>query len=717
MKPPADDRGWAPPPRVLVATGVGVLGVCATLAVLGAFRTGITTDEPIHVMRLRNFLDTGWYALDWDYRGGGPGADGTNTYVYAPVTMLLLHAWSVLWGVEGWGEVATSPRAYEVRHLGVVLIGAAGVAAVAALGRVISRHWGWGVVAAATLAAVPMWTGHVMFNVKDVPVATGYTLVTLGLVLFVRGERPGHRLRLARAGSLAAGLVLALGTRPGMWTGVAVALATAGIGMLFAARAASRRASGEPARTRARSVAVPATAELIGAVAVAAIALVIIYPRLFGSPLRALPRTAESSSSFLDGLTSDRLYVPRHVLQEMPSVLLAFALTGALVAGVRLWRDRGDDVPAPTAGVALILVQAFALPVLAMVAGSDLYHGLRQLLFAAPAAAVLAAAGMAWWSTRGRDGSGWRARWLTRWVPPFAVLGLVLPVIDQVTLHPYQTTYVNLATDVLDASVGGSENRPGGDFWRVSLPELVADQPLDRQLLCKATVDKESNVSFPFTNAGEAFSTSRSVDCRLEVNGPLYPRRLPAADPDAAPGPPDHAYDAVFLDVLPENCASANEVTRSRHGFEVVLTILARCSTRPPVLTEERIRADDPALGTAAPDDLWRFAVDGWEQWPDRAELTSPVARARLAFDPAGSCHANGCTVVVDGSAPRDLIASVGGVPVPVSAGADGGLRIRVPAHAAPVGAEPAVWVTLARRSGAVLGMRMTGLSLTKGYR
>ena len=159
------------------------------------------TDEPIHVMRLRNFFDTGWYALDWDYGGAGPGGDGTNTYVYAPVTMLLLHAWSVLWGVEGWHDVATSSHAYHVRHLGVVVIGLVGVAAVAATGRVRAEDWRWGLVAAAVLAAIPMWTGHEMFNVKDVPVATGHTLCTLGLLLFVRDVPPRWPLR-ARAGRL-----------------------------------------------------------------------------------------------------------------------------------------------------------------------------------------------------------------------------------------------------------------------------------------------------------------------------------------------------------------------------------------------------------------------------------------------------------------------------------------------------------------------------------
>ena len=194
----------------------------------------------------------------------------TNTYVYGPVTMLVLHAWSVLWVYVD--DVATTSHAYHVRHLGVVVIGLVGVAAVAATGRVVLRSWRWGLVAAAVLAAVPMWTGHAMFNVKDVPVATGHTLCTLALLLFVRDVPPRWPLRVGRAGFLVAGLVLTLGTRPGMWSGLTVLLAVAVVGV-----------SGSPSRRAA----VVTLAELLGACAVAAAALVASYPNLFGHPLRA----------------------------------------------------------------------------------------------------------------------------------------------------------------------------------------------------------------------------------------------------------------------------------------------------------------------------------------------------------------------------------------------------------------------------------------------
>jgi hypothetical protein len=679
---------WQPPPRLLVVTSVVVLVVGAALAIIGALQTGVTTDEPIHVMRLRNYLDNGWYALDWDYSGAGPGSEGTNTFVYAPVTMLLLHGWCVLWGVEGWGEVATSPHAYDVRHLGVALIGLIGVGVVAATARAILGHWRWGIVAAASLMAVPMWTGHVMFNIKDVPVATGYSLVTLAMVLFLTEHPPSAWCRLTRTVCLIAGLILALGTRPGIWPGISAVVVLTLFGVLMGR-------SRQPNMMRT-------LLEMAASGGVAAGALVAIYPRLFGSPLRAIPRTTEASSSFLDGLKSNRYYVPLHVLEEMPTFLLAFALTGAAMGAVAL-RKQWRNPSAATAQIAAVGVQAFALPVMAVVVGADLYHGLRQLLFAAPATAILTASGMAWWLARPKPKH--------RWVSPLAITALALPVVDQVTLQPYQTTYANVMTDLVAGPVLGYTNRPGGDFWRASLPELIANQPLDRLLLCKATVGEESNLAYPFTNASEAYSTSRSLDCREEVNGPLFPRQL--STPQTTEGKQTAKdYDAVFLETLPHNCTPLNQVTRWRHGFDVTLTILARCSTSPPILDQEGVRADDVALGTAGTNDLWRFAVEGWQQLPGEAEFSSPVPRAAVAFDPGAACRTSGCALVIYGFAPTDLVAHVGGEQLPVRSRAHGKLTIQIPAQ--PISLEDERWihVTLTRRSGKNLDMRMSALVL-----
>lgn len=654
----------APPPRLLVWVSGIVLLTCTVLAVRGALTTGITTDEPIHVMRLRNYLDTGWYALDWDFVGTHPGADGTNTYVYAPVAMLLLHGWSVLWGVEGPGEVATTPWAYDVRHLGVVALALVGLAATGALGRLVLGRWRWGLVAAACLAAVPMWTGHSMYNVKDVPVATGSTLVTLGLACLLTRTPPTRRVRVLRVACLVAGLVLTLGTRPGMWPGVLAALVIAVVALAHSGGARSP------------------LVELGGSLVVSAAILVGIYPNLFAVPSRALSGTAEGSARFAAGEPKSRWYVPLHLLEELPLLLLALVLVGAALAATSWWVLRRTD-PVTSGRLGLVGVQAFALPACAVLLGTDLYHGLRQLLFLLPAAAVLMAVGVAWWTSRPRGGG--------RLALGLASAAMLLPVVDQVTLQPYQATYVNAATDVVTALVRGPDVRLGQDYWRASLPELVEGRQVDQLLLCKAKVDQVTGVAAPYTDATASFSTGRSVDCREEPNGPLAPYDLAVP---ALASRQDGTFDAVFPKRAPANCRTLDEVVRHRHGFPVVLTVLARCSVRTPELTAP---AD-------APEQLWLHAVDGWWQGTRDTRLTTTTTSAKIVF--ASRTCSGPCRLVITGDAPPDLLASVAGRPTPVRQAAAGSIEIDVPRSVARQGA----WVTLTRRSGGVLGMAMSGL-------
>ena len=226
---------------------------------------------------------------------------------------------------------------------------------------------------------------------------------------------------------------------------------------------------------------------------------------------------------------------------------------------------------------------------------------------------------------------------------------------------------------------------------------------LDQQLLCKATTVKATDLAYPFTNGGEAFSTSRSLDCREEANGPLAPSRMVVER-----SLPTTQYDAVFVDRPPRNCTPLDDVTRWRHGFEIVLSTLARCTVDPPPLTSVGVTADDPVLGTTLPGDLWGYATDGWQQWPGRTVLTSPVPLAELAFRPDASCG-GGCLLAIAGTGPPDLAASVDGEAVAVTRSAG---RLLVPISAAQ--ADDNVWVTLRRSGGGVLGIRMTGLSLVR---
>jgi len=327
--------------------------------------------------------------------------------------------------------------------------------------------------------------------------------------------------------------------------------------------------------------------------------------------------------------------------------------------------------------------------------GSDLYNDLRQLLFAGPASAVLGAYGMAWWPQRPKQ----RTR---RLVAVASIAGLLLPLVDQITLQPYQVTYVNLATDVIARTHEPAGKSPGSDFWRVSIPELLDGQTLDHQVLCKAMVGKLRGRAYRFINGGQ-YSTSRSLDCREEANGPLAPEHLTV---NRAPG--DRVYDAVFLQTAPVNCTPRNKVTRWRHGFDVTLTVLARCTTDPPIMPPEGVYADSTALATAQQRDLWRFAVDGWERWPTRFSLSARSPQAWIAFRPGGQCRVYGCTLQISGFGPADLTARVGGEAVRIQRAPHAFL---IPVSVETANASHGVWISLRRASGRALGLTMTGLS------
>ena len=135
---------------------------------------------------MTNLQEHGWYLLDDDFDGDDPGSWVTDQYVYGPVFTQLMHVVNRVVGLDPPGALGTTVDAYAARHLVVGVCGLLGVFAVAAIGRRLLGSWPWGLVAAATLMAIPTSRpGLSMFDIKDVPAATGYTLVTWGLVVAI----------------------------------------------------------------------------------------------------------------------------------------------------------------------------------------------------------------------------------------------------------------------------------------------------------------------------------------------------------------------------------------------------------------------------------------------------------------------------------------------------------------------------------------------------
>lgn len=655
-------------PRPLLAVAAVVLVTTVALAVHGAWTTGVSWDEAYHVGRMRSFLAHGWYLLEGDLDGDRPGAWEDQAYVYAPVTAILLHAAVVAAGLEGRGEVVATGDAYAVRHLVVVTIGLLGTLAVAVTARVLLRSWGWAVVAAAVLGAIPMWTGHTMFNVKDVPVATGCTLVTAGLAVLVTRRAGGPRTAayVVGAGLLALlGWVLAMGTRPGIWPTL-VASHVVAAALLHP-------------RLRGGTRSVRAAAPLVALVPVAAwLVLLAVYPAVFATPLTTLRESALSSSRF-DERTGEWFYVPALLVGEVPLVLLVLVLLGSVLALRHVVAEvRVPSVGTGTTAWLLVGVQAWTLPLLAVVRESNLYNGLRQLLFMVPAMALLATLAIA-----AAVGAATRWRERSRRVAPALVLGVVAlgllaPTLDQVRLHPYGYAFATLPSYAVAEAADT-------DYWRTSARELAPSVP-PGWVTCSPALD------------GEGRSLRRSLDgdedCAHDLIGPLSAWADVRGDDPVAAAPlgPTEFWAVTAGPRRPgSNCVEVARVDRPGPlpGVGAVLGLpdrdvmarLARCALVLPERDGSTVTfgpggdagdlelggwtAHATAAGVRLTGERGEVGLTAVGSWPDGAELriglVAPVAAGAVRVLVNGvDLEVRGSGTRLTAAVPADVLAAYG---------------------------------------------------------
>jgi hypothetical protein len=529
-----------------VAIAALVVLVGLAMALVGAGQTGVSVDESGHVDRLEAFIEDDLYVRGPELRGLKAGEIPPNAYVYGPGTARVMHVINEVAGNETAGEPSKSADAFVVRHYVVAAMSVVAVLAVFGLAWLMLGSWRWGVVGAATLVAVPMWTGHAMFNPKDTPVAVGYTLMTCAIAGLVAGARcVGWRRLVAGAagcGGMIFGIALMVGTRPGMWPGVVAAIVVA-VGLLALTRALDRW------------VLVGLVIGLGGSYA----ALWEIYPKIFSNPLVMMKVSLGQSTAFPKGLAPGRSYVFERTAIEWPTLLLTFMVVGTVIGAWLCLRPGKTEAPRAVA-IALVGAQAYALTLAAVITKANLYDGLRQLLFAVPAQAALATIGMAAVIGIGR-------RRLTRWLlPSVAVLALVLPMIVQARLYPYQYGYGNLAAERLGAPILD-------DTWKVSFREHVEEIPPNLKAICPNNPPLKGPID------------DRGSDCRGSY-GVIKPHWLAywhheRYNPDAS------AFYVVLRAhrPVPPNCHVVHDVVRPRNIERVVMSRLLLCTKDFPGLS------------------------------------------------------------------------------------------------------------------------------------
>jgi hypothetical protein len=414
-----------------------------------------------------------------------------------------------------------------------------------------------------------------MFNVKDLPTAAGVVLTLWGLVVLSRPlSYIGPKGVAGAVGLLAVGGIISVGTRPGTWllvSGLALTLlagtwwtVTPKIGLLASSRLALARLAG-------LALAAGAAMAVLG----------LVYPRLFGSPIEALIRSARVSSDYggwsgwtltagvVHGQPPPWWYLPSWFGAQLPLLVLVLGAVGAavvLVSALRVAARRGHPAQDVEIGWILVLVAGTAAPVVAVVSGATVYTGIRQLLFVLPPIALLAVRGLAT-ALRVADPVSLKSPHVrgVAWVA--VVLGLLAPTFDQARLFPYGYVYLNEMATL--RPVDGSWPT---DYWRASFRELLVQVPSTGPLACSLAAEQDG-----VRNRGAAlrFEERRVSACSRLVDPARDGRDLRGS---LLGGEFWYLRQNQFGRDLPSNCVVEGEVVRTLRGQQLLMSYLARCT-------------------------------------------------------------------------------------------------------------------------------------------
>jgi hypothetical protein len=542
-----DDFTWprwsgVKPPWWLISASLLLFSAGSIQQFWGAIRSGVTIDEPLHVEHLTRFFESGVY----------------SSSAYGPATALFGHALNVLVGYEEWGTLSMTAEAYAVRHIAVAILGLLSAFSVAVITRVVLGNWRWALVAAGLLSSLPVWVGHSMFNIKDVPLAAGLTMFTAGVVL-VESKVFRRVFRLALGVLLIfLGVIFGVGTRP-----IGVALILVSVVVLGFVSAAPKIF----AFLRTISL-----ARIMGGAVVGVVGLAILFLAFL-----------EMGAGFI--LTNLQypwdhwnLYGGNRV-QSRPglwNVLVVYAATMPILVGllivvgiVALGRKfigvhySAKDGFSRRGAYALIATQALGAFFAVLLFNPVLYDSARQILFVLPALAIIATFGLyaVLETVRGMQNHRKATEAL---VGLTVAVGLITPMVSQAQLFPYNYSFYNVIAQ--GTGVNGSWET---DYWGSSVREAARVVAPGDPATCTSVGDLNLNIG------------------SLEPCATLAPYVGDSAVADQSQLQESHFWVirgeralAEFGPIASDNCNFHSQVTRPLRGEDVSMTWVYQCEDR-----------------------------------------------------------------------------------------------------------------------------------------
>jgi hypothetical protein len=467
---------------IIILLGFGIF--LAALNFLGAHSIGIQNDENTHLLRLANYLEHGWYLPSSSLEDGNPkgSLDSGRLHSYGPIWSLLTHIMNVSLGLETWGLPSRSLESYEIRHAATVALALFASVALAYSLFIATRSALVSVATFTFLQAIPAWSGYSMFAIKDTPVAAGYTFFTAGLIiLYFSAQKP--RLTLLSSSLVFVGIVLAIGVRTAMWLPLTFTMLGFTVLVLIIKQ----------------TQAIRVILSLVSAFVVGILIIFATGANHVRTPLEFFRDSVFYSADFGawvgSTLTAGTLmpekpgptYLPLWTFSSIPIGLIALALltvTVTIFQFVRLLIKHRSPKFSPINNrtiipSALLGLQATGLPFAAILLDSVMYAGSRQHLYIFSAMAGLAGLGIIHLRTIFKS---------KKFVSATAVLVVLLPIYDSVSLFPYQFIYKNaLASPVND--------RWETDLHYVSAREAIRHVPSGNEVFCYIEIVKQDSLA------------------------------------------------------------------------------------------------------------------------------------------------------------------------------------------------------------------------------
>lgn len=294
-------------------------------------------------------------------------------------------------------------RAYRWQGLANLLLATTAAASLgAAVGSALKSTLAGSFTWALTMTT-PVLFGMSTMNIKDMPVASGLTLVASALI-FSRSLRSTWQRWAWPALLLSAGAWVAIATRPSMWTAV-LALVLVSLVLFGIVDMRSKNPSRSLPGVCAFALAVPSTLFFLwltnpfGKISLFSW-LWDAYSVMSDYPWDGFIRTAGQD------VWSQELpwwYVPAWLFAQLP-VLTSVAIVAGVIMTVWILLTRREPWGAGLFAMAPIYVQALIIPLAIVVSGAVLYDAIRHLVFMIPALIAIAAIPIAYLDRIGSNG-------------------------------------------------------------------------------------------------------------------------------------------------------------------------------------------------------------------------------------------------------------------------------------------------------------------------